>query len=220
MVSVRLRANTLTTPTTNPTPHNSHSHSTTTEITSTRAQRLRRRQEFVQNSDITRELLRLLKAETSNKIPVTVEPASKIADHVQNMNPDIRIDVPQLDPANYGPWLLALRAAAFNYEANDHLTGNTPLPTTPQDIQTYQKKKNYLLGKIVSTIPKDIASLLIAPDTEPTPHTLVTKIKEHLNTANANDHRYLKSVAESTHLLPDMTLSEKGKQRMKKFELA
>ena len=205
MDSVRLWAKPLTTSTTNPTDND---YFNTTEITSTRAQRLRRRQEFVQNSDITRELLRLVKAETRDNNPSTVASDSTTPDYVPNMNPDIRIDVPQLDLANYGPWLLALRAAAFNYEANDHLTGDPPLPTTTQDIQVYHKKKNYLIGKIVSTIPNDIANLLIAPDTDPTPHTLVTKIKEHLNTANANDHRYLKSLAESTHFLPDMTLSE------------
>lgn len=59
-------------------------------------------------------------------------------------------------------------------------------------LTVQNKKKNNLLGKIITTTPAEIDNVLIGPETEPTPYILFTTIKEHLNTTNANDHRYLK----------------------------
>ena len=130
-------------------------------------------------------------------------------DHTtHNMTSQTKLDVPKLHPSNYGPWLLALRAAAYNSDSFEHLTGDPQPPTDPVALPNFLKKRNHFLEKVNATIPSDIANLLIAPDSEPTPFALFTAIKAHLNASNASDHRYLKSLAEAAHFLLDMTLPD------------
>ena len=122
------------------------------------------------------------------------------------MTSETKSDVPNRDPSNYGPWLLTLPAAAYNSNSFEHLTVDPQPPTDHAALPNFLKKRNYLLEKIIATIPSDIANLLIATDSKPKPFALATAIKAHLNTSNTNDHRYLKSLAEAAHFLPDMNL--------------
>ena len=124
------------------------------------------------------------------------------------MTSETKSDVPKLDPSNYGAWLLALRALTYNSDSFENLTGDPQPPIDPAALPNSLQKRNYLLGKIIATIPSDISNLLISPDSEPTPFALVTAIKAHFNNLNANDHRYVKCLAEAAHFLPDMTLPD------------
>ena len=112
--------------------------------------------------------------------------------------------MPKLDPANYGPWLLALRPAAYTTEASQHITGNSPLrltPTPPHHI----KKKHYILGKILSSVPSEILNHLLTPLDDPTPYEPLTKIITHLDTSNASDHEYLKQEVEQCNYTSGMS---------------
>ena len=53
-------------------------------------------------------------------------------------------DMPKLDPANYGPWLLALRSAAYTTEASQHITGTPPLRLMPTPSHHIKKEALYL----------------------------------------------------------------------------
>ena len=116
--------------------------------------------------------------------------------------------MPKLDPANYGPWLLALRSAPYTTEASQHITGNPPTPSDADALTSYQKKKHSILGKILSSVPSEILNLLLTPLDDPTPYDLLTKIVTHLDTSNASDHEYLKQEAEQCNYTSGMSLQQ------------
>lgn len=58
------------------------------------------------------------------------------------------------------------------------------------------------------SIPSQIASLVLTSTSNLTPHDLVQAITSHLDTANANDQKYLKQQAERAHFMSGMTLQE------------
>lgn len=115
------------------------------------------------------------------------------------------LDIPQLGPVNYGPWLLGLLTAALGNDALHYILQN-PLPAKPQKRAAYIKNPTYILSKMLATIHAEILNLLIKPDAEPTPFDLLTNVKAHMNTNNANNHNYLKSLAEAPDFLPGITL--------------
>ena len=117
-------------------------------------------------------------------------------------------DLPKLDPANYGPWLLALRSAAHALNAYEHISGDPQPPTEPTELQPHLKQKHIMQGKILSSVPADILNLLLTPSDDPTPHKLLSLITEHLDNSNSSDHKYLKQEAEQCFFEPGMTLSD------------
>ena len=121
---------------------------------------------------------------------------------------DKRSDVPKLDTANYGPWFVAIRAAAHTIDCINHITGNPELPQEPNHHTDFQRNKHFLIGKIISSIPPEIANLIITPTGDPTPFQLITAITAHPDSTNTSDHKYLKQLAENPIFLPNMTLSQ------------
>ena len=121
---------------------------------------------------------------------------------------DKRPEIPRLDPINYGPWMVATRAAAHTIGAIEHISGNPLPPSDPTELKTFHKNKHYLLGKIITSIPPEIANLTLTPTSDPTPYDLIQSVTAHLDTTNASDHKYLKQLAEQAHYQPDMTLEE------------
>ena len=121
---------------------------------------------------------------------------------------DKRPDIPRLDPTNYGPWIVATRAAAHTINAIDHITSNPIPPEDTTELTTFHRNKNLLLGKLITSIPPQIANLILTPTSDPTPYDLIQAITSHLDTTNASDHKYLKQLAEQAHYLPDMTLEQ------------
>ena len=123
-------------------------------------------------------------------------------------NMERRTDVPTLNPDNYGPWIVAQRSAAYATGTIHQLEGNPEPPTQEDEQQTFQRAKHMLLGKIITSIPSEIANLVLTPTSEPTPYDLVKAITAHLDTANADDQKYLKQQAEQAHFTHGMTLQE------------
>ena len=77
------------------------------------------------------------------------------------LNMDKQPDIPRLDPTNYGPWIVATRAAAHTINAIEHITSNPNPPQDETELATFHRNKNYLLGKLITSIP---------PDSQPYPH--------------------------------------------------
>lgn len=121
---------------------------------------------------------------------------------------DHKIHIPELNTDNYLPWLLALRSTAIVHNAQHHLEQNPPLPSDPALAQAHNKSKHQLIAIILSTVPSQVISLVLTPTTDPTPYDLLQSILSYLDTTNKNDHKYLKSQAESMHFVPGMTLQE------------
>ena len=119
-----------------------------------------------------------------------------------------RTDVPTLNPDNYGKWVVALRSAAYATGTIHQLEGNSELPTQEDEQQTFHRAKHVLLGKIITSISSEISNLVLTPTSEPTPYDLVKAITAHLDTANADDQKYLKQQAEQAHFTHGMTLQQ------------
>ena len=149
---------------------------------------------------------RLLLTPSNLTALLTYFPPPRIQPALSNM--DKRSDVPKLDTANYGPWLVAIRAAAHTIDCINHITGNSELPQDPNQQTDFQRNKHFFIGKIISSIPPEIANFIITPTSDPTPFELITATTAHPDTTNTSDHKYLKQLAEQTIFLPDMTLSQ------------
>lgn len=119
-----------------------------------------------------------------------------------------RTGVPTLNPENYRPWIVALRSAAPATGIIQQLEGKPNPPQTEAENQTFQPVKYVLLGKIATTIPSQIGNFVLTPTSSPTQDDLVQAITPHLDTANAEDQKYLKQKAEQAHFMPGMTLRE------------
>ena len=119
-----------------------------------------------------------------------------------------RRDIPKLELSNYGPWLIALRSAAYTYDAIYHFEGNPPTPDNEQDLHTHTLAKHTLIGKIITTIPADILNLLLMPDEQPTQYDILQKLTIQLDTTNASDHICLKQLAEQCQIEEGQTVYE------------
>ena len=126
-------------------------------------------------------------------------------------NMDKRPDIPRLDSTNYGPCIVATRAAAHTIDAIEHITSNPNPPQDKTDLTTFQRNKNYLLGStwaVNHVNPPQIANLILTTTSDPTPYDLIQAVMSHLDTTNVSDHKYLKQLAEQAHYFPDMTLEQ------------
>jgi len=95
--------------------------------------------------------------------------------------------------------------------ANDsayHLTGNPPTPTDLALLSSRTKHKNPLIAIILSTIPAHIANLIVDPNSDPILHDLLTNIAAHINTDTNNDHKNIKTEADTAHYTIEMALSD------------
>ena len=105
---------------------------------------------------------------------------------------DKRPDIPRLDPTNYGPWIVATRAAAHTINAIEHITSNpNPQKTKPSSPHYIETKTTYL-AKYNHVNPLQIANLILTPTNDPAPYDIIQAVTSHLGTTNASDHKYLK----------------------------
>ena len=86
---------------------------------------------------------------------------------------DKRPEIPRRDPTNYGPWMVATRAAAHTIGAIEHITGNPLPPHDRTELMIFHKNKHYLLGKLITSIPPEIANLILTLTSDPTPYDLI-----------------------------------------------
>ena len=100
----------------------------------------------------------------------------------------------KLDPANYGPRLLALCSAAYTTETSQHIKLNSHTPSDANALISYQKK-HFTLGSILSYVPSETHNLILTPSDYSTPYDLLTRITAHPHTSNASDHEYLEQEA-------------------------
>ena len=121
---------------------------------------------------------------------------------------DRRPEMPRLDPTSYRPWIVATRAAANTIDAVYHITSNPQPPQDPLELAMFTKNKNYVLGNLITSIPPEIANLILTPKSDPTPFDLIQSVTSHLDTTNASDHKYLKQLAEQAHFKSTMTLED------------
>ena len=116
-------------------------------------------------------------------------------------------ELPKLDPSNAGPWVLAIRSAAYAHKSFDHICGTPTPPTEPEALATFQQKKYIRLGNILASVPLHILNLLVTSSDDHSPFDLLNDIKNHVDTDNALDHKHLKLEAEQFNFELGMTLN-------------
>lgn len=153
------------------------------------ARRLRRR--YVADiATFTAELYELAQLrQQDNQIPQDTT-QRQIIDNINPKSPDFKA-------INYAPWNFALENYATVICATHHLEGKHTPPLQEQKLKTSNKIKSKLHTAILSSVSSEVLGLLFAPEDKPTLCDFVQKIVHHINRSTEDNHKYLKTEAES-----------------------
>ena len=184
-------------------PFSSHLQTTTTAPTNDPRLIRRLRRQYHQ---ITNELYHnALQAISDNHTP---QDTTQALPHHTKDTMNNTSNLPKLDSTNYVPWYYALESYAASIDATEHLSSDPTPPLDPALAKTYTQKKSQIFTSILSSVPSSILGLLIVPGDRPTPRQLCHNIIKHINQSTKEDHRYLKTEAETIKFTGDHSIDD------------
>ena len=97
---------------------------------------------------------------------------------------------------------------SINTTASEYLETDPIPPIDPAQLKIHPHKKSKLLTAILGTVPSSVLGLILVPGDKLTPYKLTQDIIKHINQSTKDDHKYLKTEAESIRFTGDMSFDD------------